>query len=298
MLPVNAGVPQGSILGPLMFIMFVNDITSECPCYLFADDCIIEQSGETPEIAISKTNILLPSIANWYNTNLLRLNDTKTSCMILSNKHVSTDNLTPVELNGHAASFTNSMKYLGLHVDPSLTWNVHVSKVKQKVLPLIWKFAKIRHLINNNTARMYYISLIRPRIEYAAPVLYNMSTKNSNCLEILQNRCLKILTKSNSRTHADPLRKKTGIPSLSNRRKYYYLTETYKFLNNMTPQLSDNNIITRQIQNKYNLRSSSTNLERPRMNKSVGQRAFCYLAPHTYNSLPNSIKESPSLSMF
>ena len=94
-LPVNTGVPQGSILGPLMFIMFINDLTEVCTCYLFADDCIIEQYGETPELSVKKTNSTLPAVIRWYNNNLIKMNASKTTVMILSNKTITTTQLTP-----------------------------------------------------------------------------------------------------------------------------------------------------------------------------------------------------------
>ena len=80
--------------------MFVNDITRSFPCYLFADNCIIEQSGYTATQAITKTNNLLVGVANWYECNLLKLNTTKTGTMVLSNRRLLTEKLPPVIISG------------------------------------------------------------------------------------------------------------------------------------------------------------------------------------------------------
>ena len=295
---IKSGVPQGSVLGPLMFIMFVNDLTNTCSCYLFADDYIIEHYGKTPTLSIEKTNHSLLTVAHWYKTNLLKLNTQKTSVMILANKPVNCDELPRVIIEGDAASFTCTMKYLGLHLDTSLNWNTHIIRIKSKIIPLIRKFGHIRHLIDKPIALLYYTSLIRPQLEYASAVLYNMSGTNSNVLEVLQNRCLRILALAEPRTHNVHLRELLRIPALSDRRKYFFLCEMYKLNNNIGP------IITHQNQNQLHIVTRNTrsttasNLYMPRMNKSVGQRSLDYLGPCTFNSLPTHIKKLTSFDMF
>ena len=203
---VTSGVPQGSALGPFFFIMFVNDLTKECPCYLFADDCIVEQHGEPPLSAIAKTNILLPKISKWYSDNPLKLNAAKTSVLIVANKRLDTDNLNPVILQGKIATFTKTMKYLGLPLDASLTWKDHIAKTKVKIMPMVWKFAKL-HLMDYSTAHTYCTSMIRPCIEYAAAVLFNVSGQSSKTLETIQNRCLRIIAIAKPRTNTTAIRK-------------------------------------------------------------------------------------------
>ena len=88
--------------------MFINDITNSCLCYLFADDCIIERSGESPTAAIAKMNEKLPHVINWYTNNLLKINTDKTSVILLSNKSTDTVILNNVQINGRPVQFSNS----------------------------------------------------------------------------------------------------------------------------------------------------------------------------------------------
>ena len=166
---VLSGVPQGSVIGPLMSIMFVNDLAHTCPCYLFADDCMIEQYGNTPIDVVTTTNELLPTVTKWYENNLLKLNTSRAYVMMLANRQIDTDQLV---LNGNTATYTNSFKYLCIHLNTTLSWNEHIACTKNKILSVISKFARIRHLTD----------------QQAAAVLFNMSATNINIIEILQNR--------------------------------------------------------------------------------------------------------------
>ena len=146
--PIHAGVPQGSVLDTLLLIMFVNDTTRSFPCYLFADDCIIKQSGYTPTQAITKTNNLLLGVANWYECNLLKLNTTKTGAMMLSNRRILTEHPPPtrppppppppVIIRGDIDKYANSLKYLGLHLDEMLRWNEHAKRIRNKMFVVIY----------------------------------------------------------------------------------------------------------------------------------------------------------------
>ena len=146
------------------------------------------------------------------------------------------------------------------------------------------------------TAKLYYISMIRPQLEYAAAVLFNMSATNMKMFETLQNKCMRIVAVAVDRTKSKVLRKQLNIPTLASRRKYLFVCEFYKLSNNIIPSITyQAHIRTISI----NLRSTSvSNCQVPRMNKSVGQRSLSYLGPRTYNDLPNSIRSSKTVRVF
>jgi hypothetical protein len=295
---IRCGVPQGSVIGPLLFILFVNDITNIAPCYLFADDCIVEQTGETPQSAVDKTNKLLPDITKWYSTNLLKMNSDKPTVLLLSNKSIDSSQFQPVNINSFNVPFSKSLKYLGVYLEPSLTWNYHIATTKRKVMPLVINFSRIRNLIDQCTAKLFYTSLIRPILEYASPVLFSMSVTNSSILETIQNKCIQIILQENPRVSSHYIREQTNIPSLANRRKFLFLCEFYQLFNNLSPSLSSMYFENAPMTN-YTLRSSSSSkLYIPGMNKSIGQRSLQYLGPHTFNTLPDHIRLSESLSTF
>ena len=112
--------------------MFIIDITNSCLCYLFADDCIIEESGESPTSAIAKMNEKLPHVLNWYTNNLLKINTHKTSVILLSNKSTDTVILNNAQMNGRPVLFPNSTKYIGIHVDNH--WNEHIRITKNTIV--------------------------------------------------------------------------------------------------------------------------------------------------------------------
>ena len=194
--------------------------------------CIIEHVGETAENAILLTNRSISQYTDWYKSNLLQLNANKTTVLLLSNRHTTTKGLQPVLVNEHAVAFSDSIKYLGLTLDQSLNWNSHTTNIKHKVMPIVWNFARIRNLLDSHTAQTYYTSLIRP-----------LSQTNNQILETIQNRCLRIITKCHPYTPSAVIRKQLNLPSLNQRRTYFFLCEFYKLYNNISDNITVNFIV-------------------------------------------------------
>ena len=138
-----------------------------------------------------------------------------------------------------------------------------------------------------STTFTYYTSIIRPNLEYAAAVLYNMSNTNSQTIETIQNRCLRIIAQCHPHTASTISRNQLHIPTLKQRRIYLSLCEFYKVYNNISNTVTDNFMSGPH----YSLRNKN-NLFVRYMNKAVGQRALCYIGPRTFTTLPKSIQNT------
>ena len=129
-MPVNCGVPQGSILGPILFTLAVNDLLTTFPSsYAYADDTLIFTEGTTIEQSRNSCKLLLDQVKNWYQTNLLQLNLSKVKYCIFANRHVS-DPVT-IATEGTNIKSENTLTILGVPLDINLSFDSHVDKLRK-----------------------------------------------------------------------------------------------------------------------------------------------------------------------
>ena len=135
-LPVSCGVPQGSILGPLLFILYINDlpnISSKFFSIFFADDSSLFLSGEDYNDLLSQMNVEITSVVEWLNVNKLSLNLKKTHFILFKPKKKTVTLQNELVISGVKIARTNCTKFLGVYVDESLIWNHHLSYIKGKI---------------------------------------------------------------------------------------------------------------------------------------------------------------------
>ena len=150
----------------------------------------------------------------------------------------------------------HSLKYLGLTLDRSLNWNNRTVNVKNKVMPIVWNFARTRRLMDFSTALTYYTSIIRPNLQYAAAVLYNISNTNSQRIETIQNRCLIIIAQCHPHTHRLPSYATNYIYQPSNRGAPTYSYVSFK-LYNISNTVTDNFMTRTTARRHYSLRNKN-----------------------------------------
>ena len=162
--PINAGVPQGSILGPLLFLIYINDIVEDihCDIRLFADDTSLYIVVEDPLTASQMLNSDMAKIHQWANKWLVKFNPAKSESMLFSRKVIRPFH-PPIFMDNQAISEVNTHKHLGVTFSNDCTWHAHLEQIKKKA----WQRINIMRKLDRKSLQTIYFSFIRPLLEYA-----------------------------------------------------------------------------------------------------------------------------------
>ena len=194
--PVEYGAPQGSVLGPLLFLIFTNDLymhLENCGCILFADDTTIYMSHENLTYINHCIENDLSIVSDWFKANLLTLNPNKTVAMRFLHRKPK-GKLMSINLRNITIKFVKETKFLGIWLDENLNWSAHTSK-------LITKLKRNTHLLSNHcnfldtlTLKLIYYAQIQSHLNYGLILWGNMATCDAlNKIRTLQNKCMKML---------------------------------------------------------------------------------------------------------
>jgi hypothetical protein len=195
-LPVSAGVPQGSILGPMLFILFINDVfqfnATNCELYLYADDTAIIFAADNVIELQSCVDCFFAQYSSWCMHNCIVVNPAKSNFLLYN-----TDNVV-ISIDGQMINNTNCAKYLGLYIDNRLSWNYHVSHVTKQCCVKIGVLKKVLPCLPSCVVPLYYNSFIRSCFSYCLMFWYNndrsgrhkLVNKIDNLISKLISRCL------------------------------------------------------------------------------------------------------------
>jgi hypothetical protein len=298
-LSIKAGVPQGSLLGPLLFLIYINDMTSTLASNtsMFADDTAIYTSNKNVQMASEALNSDLEKIHNWANIWKVSFNASKTYLMhftLSTNKPA----LPPIYLNNSEIKEIDSFKYLGLTLTKRLSWKNHLLDITKKANNKLHTFWRIKSFTSRKTLSLLYITYVRPILEYGCAVFDNCTAFESNMLENVQRKFALLCTGAYRHTSNNKLMQELGWETLQTRRKYHKLCLFYKIHNRLTPTyLNDllppmisqiHNYNTRQSDKYYSSRTRTTAMQTSYFNHSA----------RSWDALPSAITESESLSIF
>ena len=197
--PITVGVPQGSILGPLLFLIYINDLPkclNHSKSILYADDTLLYYSAKTATALQTNINSDLQSLSNWLNENLLTLNYEKTKFLFFANrKHLKSYSNINITINtNQKIKQGKSIKYLGITLSEDLSWHDHIDNLITKINQRLGLLRRVKSYLPLEARCTLYTSLILPLLDYADII---WGDKNNavlmNSLQILENKAAKLI---------------------------------------------------------------------------------------------------------
>ena len=291
-LSIACGVPQGSILGPLLFLIYVNDVvyalTNTQPL-LFADDTNLIMENKSLDNLISQCNFELTNISKWFIANRLSLNIEKTKFIIFRSKYKALPFEPIIKINNKIIDRVPDIKFLGVFIDEFLNWKMHINKKTNIIVKNLGMMNRIKNQIPLSTRKTLYNSLILPHLSYGIVAWGNTRSKEIKRLKLIQKRAMRFITKSKYNSHTIPIFKSQQLLTLNDIFKVQCCKIYQKRLKGQIPQYFINQIFTAEQIHNYNTRQND-NIRPPNISSILQEQLLSVKVAEVWNNLPNNIK--------
>jgi hypothetical protein len=301
---LNIGVPQGTILGPVLFLLYINDLSnSVCKANIniYADDVVVYSSNSNISQLQNEMQNVMDSVYDWYKLNKLSLSTEKCSTMVIMNNPNKTYSDFNIKLGNVNLEQVKSMKYLGVVIDERLKWNEHLAGIAKKANINNARLRKTRNILPQSLRLKLFQSVSLPTIDYSCTVWGYFSKTILKHIERIEHMFARTITGNYDfiNTRGGDLMKLLKMSTFENRLQYYTALIMYKSIHGLAPDHLLNNIVfTHEMSMRESRQSNFIDLYVPMPTCEIYRHSLMYKGPKTWNDLPLYIKKSTSVDAF
>ena len=292
---VTCGVPQGSTLGPLLFLLYINDLPEHTnfTVKLYADDTALIMKHNNAVKMQENVNSAIKHIEKWMEANKLTINYTKSEYMIITNKKLK--HKFEIKINNICLTEADSVKYLGVFIDKNLTWKPHIAAISTKIARGSWALTRLKRYVNQKTLLTVYYSMIFPYLQYCITTWGSCCRSNLTPLVSLQKRIIRIISGADYQAHSKPLFLQLQVLNLED----IFFVEVAKymhFLSSNQDKFSQQSLYSQVSSlHDHNTRySSKSNYYIKPTNLRIGRRTMHILGPKIWAQVPYELKQAPT----
>ena len=288
---VECGVPQGSTLGPLLFLVYINDMNTvfnQCIVRHFADDTNILFHSKKPKTIETVLNFELKNIVDWLRANKLSLNEIKTDLVVFRSPQKLFINDISIKLNKLKLVPVEFVKYLGMYIDKTLSWKIHVNTLSIKLARANGIISKLRHFVTIDSCKSIYHAIFNSHVLYGALIWQFTSIENISKINILQKKCVRLMTFSDFRAPTNNLFYNLNILKLNEIFKSAMIKLIFQYYKKDLPEIVAALFKKRSFSHNYQTRSANL-LELPSVKTTkYGLNSICFQAASSWNHFCNN----------
>ena len=230
-------MPQGTILGPILFLIYVNDFSycfTDSKCVIYADDTTIFFSSDKPNVLQQTIQNGLSKASKLLDTNRLVVNTSKSDFIVIGNISRVKDCDVSVNINGDLIKSSQSTKLLGVHIDSQLSFKNHIQSLLTKLAPKLGLLRRLSFDLPEYILLTIYKSVIQPHIDYCLSVWGSCNKTDMLSVQKVQNRAARSITRCfDQNVTSESIIKRQGLMTVSERYKYFTSVLVYKGINNL-----------------------------------------------------------------